>query len=150
LSGVAIIVDEDRPLVTEVGQYVRVFVKEVGFVPGRIVRQSNSFIAVEFDLAQSLERDLLIGKLFTLGLNTATDVGSAPAATVAILGSIVSVRTNNPQVEVQEIPSPSVKRLGAESLVLRPSKQVPPWKDIRARRRSFPFHDLGSIRVVRR
>jgi cellulose synthase (UDP-forming) len=150
LSGVAIIVDEERPLVTEVGQYVRVFVKEVGFVPARIVRQSNSFIAVEFDLAQSLERDLLIGKLFTLGLNTATDVGSAPAATVAILGSIVSVRTNNPQVEVQEIPSPSVKRLDAESLVLRPSKQVPPWKDIRARRRSFPSHDLGSIRVVRR
>jgi cellulose synthase (UDP-forming) len=150
LSGVALMVDEDRPLVTEVGQYVRVFVKEVGFVPGRIVRQSNGFIAVEFDLAQSLERDLLISKLFTLGLNTATDVGSAPAATVAILGSIVSVRTNHPQVEVQEIPSPSAKSLGAESLVLRPSKQVPPWKDIRARRRSFPPHDLGSIRVVRR
>jgi cellulose synthase (UDP-forming) len=150
LSGVAIMVDEDRPLVTQVGQHARVFVREVGFVPGRIVRQSDRFIAVQFDLARSLERDLLISKLFTAGLNTATDVGSAPAATVAILGSIVSVRTYDPRVEVHEIPLPPVKTLSAESLVVRPSKQVLPWKDIRARRQSFPRHDLGSIQIARR
>ena len=80
-------VDEDRPLVSQVGQYVRVFVKEVGFVPGRTVRQSNRLIAVQFDLAQSLERDLLISKLFTVGLNTATDVGTGPSATVASSGA---------------------------------------------------------------
>jgi len=150
LSGAAIAVDEDRPLVTQVGQYVRVFVKEVGFIPGRVVRQSNRFVAVQFDLAQSLERDLLIGKLFTVGLNTATDVGSVSAATVAILGSIVSVRTNDGQVEVHEMPVPPVKTLGAESLVVRPSKEVPPWKDIRARRVSFSLHDLEPKRVGRR
>ena len=98
LSGVAMMVDEDRPLVTEVGSYLRVYIKEVGFVPGRIVRQSGRFLALEFDLPRSLERDLLISKLFTSGLDTASTVSSAPAATIAILRSIVSVRSNESQI----------------------------------------------------
>ena len=138
LSGAAIAVDEDRPLVTQVGEYARVFIKEVGFVPGQIVRRSDRFIAVQFDLPRSLERDLLIGKLFTLGLNTAASIGPTPAATVAILGSIVSVRTNNEQIETHEAPSPAVEKLSPESLVVRPSKPIRRWAELRAQRRALP------------
>ena len=137
LSGVAIVVDEDRPLMTEVGSYIRVFIREVGFVPGRIVRQSSRFLALEFDLPKSIERDLLISKLFTCGLDTASAVGSTPAVTIAILRSIVSVRSNEMQIANDETPAGTIEKLGAESLVIRPSVQPQRLADIRAQRRSF-------------
>ena len=109
LSGVAIVVDEDRPLMTEVGSHdIRVFIREVGFVPGRIVRQSSRFLALEFDLPKSIERDLLISKLFTCGLDTASAVGSTPAVTIAILRSIVSVRSNEMQIANDETPADTI------------------------------------------
>ena len=140
LSGVAMMVDEDRPLVTEVGSYLRAYIKEVGFVPGRIVRQSSRFLALEFDLPRSLERDLLISKLFTCGLDTASAVSSAPAATIAILRSIISVRSNEMRItndESDETPAAAIEQLGAESLVIRPSAQPQRLADIRSQRRSF-------------
>ena len=137
LSGVAMMVDEDRPLVTEVGSYLRVYIKEVGFVPGRIVRQSGRFLALEFDLPRSLERDLLISKLFTSGLDTASAVSSAPAATIAILRSIVSVRSNESQIANDEAPVTAIEKLDAESLVIRPPARSHHFAELRAQRQSF-------------
>jgi len=150
LSGVAILVDAGRPIATQVGQYARLFIKEVGFVPGRIVRQSNRFLALQFDLPQSLERDLLISKLFTSGLNTTADVSSGSTATIAILGSIVSVRTNAARTQGCEAPSLPVEKLNPESLVVRPTTQMKRWADIRAQRRSLPHDDFMGTRTVHR
>ena len=56
-------------------------------MPGRIIRQSDRFFALQFDLPQSIERDLLIRKLFTRGVKASAEVDSKSAATIAILGS---------------------------------------------------------------
>ena len=120
----------------EVGHYLRVFIREVGFVPGRIARQAGKLIALQFDLPRSLERDLLISKLFTVGLNTA-DIGSTAAASLAILASIVSVRSSHRQAETHVPHLPQVDKLAAESLVILPSKQVQRLANIRIERQSF-------------
>jgi cellulose synthase (UDP-forming) len=137
LSGVAITVDADRDVVTQAGEFARVFIREVGFVPGRVVRQSGRFLALRFDLPQSIERDLLISKLFTVGLNTAADVTSSRVATIAILGSIVKVRSHRVQPENHVPPSSAVEKLAAESLVIRPSAQLRRLAEVGAQRRSF-------------
>lgn len=137
LSGVAIMIDADRPLVTQVGQYIRVFIKEVGFVPGCVVRQAGRFLALRLDLPQSIERELLISKLFTLGLNTADDASAVTGATITILRSIVAARLDDAQIHDQEAAQAPVEKLAAESLVVRPSAPARRLADIRAERRSF-------------
>ena len=137
LSGVAIMADADRALVTLVGNFVRVFIAEVGFVNARVVRQTERFVALQFDLPQSVERDLLISKLFTLGLNAATDVTATSGATVAILGSIVRVRSDAPQVADHDAPPAPAAKLAAESLVVRPPAQFRRLAEVAAKRRSF-------------
>jgi cellulose synthase (UDP-forming) len=139
LSGVAISVDADAEIVTQAGEYARVFIREVGFVPGRVVRQNGRFLALQFDLPQSIERDLLISKLFTLGLNTTADVSAASsAATLAILGSILKVRSPYVRAETDDAaPAPPAQKLAAESLVLVPTGQRRRLAEIGAQRRDF-------------
>ena len=67
LSGAAVIADLDRALVSKVGENVRVFIAEVGFVAATVVRHRGQFLAVRFNLPPCIERDLLIRKLFTAG-----------------------------------------------------------------------------------
>jgi cellulose synthase (UDP-forming) len=137
LSGAAIVVDADADVVTQVGEFARVFIREVGFVPGRVVRQTDRFLALHFDLPQSIERELLISKLFTLGLNTAHETSSAAAATIAILRSIVAVRSDSAPIESHATPAVPTEKLAAESLVVRPSARARRLPDVGAERRSF-------------
>ena len=137
LSGVAVMIDADQEIITQDGEFARVFIKEVGFVPGRVVRQTGRFLALQFDLPQSIERDLLISKLFTLGLDTTSDVSSSSAATIAILGSILNVRSHRFDIDNQDAPTPTGERLAAESLVVRPSAQIRRLAELSAQRRSF-------------
>ena len=58
LSGVAIVADEGRALQSKIGEQVRVFITEVGFVAATVVRQAGRFLAAHFDLPPSVERDL--------------------------------------------------------------------------------------------
>jgi cellulose synthase (UDP-forming) len=110
----------------------------VGFVPGRVVRQNGKFLALQFDLPQSVERDLLISKLFTLGLNTAADVTASSAATLALLGSILKVRSPYVRAEASDgAPAAPAEKLAAESLVLQPSEQKQRLAELGAQRRSF-------------
>jgi len=60
LSGAALVADQDRTLVSKVGEPVRVFIVEVGFVAATVVRQAGRLLAVQFDLPACVERDLLI------------------------------------------------------------------------------------------
>ena len=106
-------------------------------MPGRVVRRADQFLALQFDLPRSIERDLLISKLFTRGVNTATEAGTAHAATIAILGSIVKVGTGNTQNENKTEPSAAVEKLAAESLVIQPSPHRRRLAEIGAERQSF-------------
>ena len=93
---------------------------------------------MQFDLPQSVERDLLISKLFTLGLNTVADVTASSAATLAILGSILKVRSPYVRAEANEAgPVVPAEKLAAESLVLQPSGQKQRLAELGAQRRSF-------------
>ena len=97
LSGVAIVADPERALATQCGERVRVFISEVGFVSGNVVRQSGRFLAVRFEAAGAVEHDLLIRKLFTSGFDTGSRHRvSTWSATTAMLRSIWSTRAELP------------------------------------------------------
>ena len=117
LSGVAIAVDEDRALASKIGEHVRVFIAEVGFVAATVVRQTGRLLAVQFDLPPCVERDLLIRKLFTTGLDATTVNASAFSSTGALLMSVWS--TGRRQAGVEPPATPALPdKLPAQSLVI--------------------------------
>ena len=117
LSGVAIAVDEDRALPSKIGEHVRVFIAEVGFVAATVVRQTGRLLAVQFDLPPCVERDLLIRKLFTTGLDATTVNASAFSSTGALLMSVWS--TGRRQAGVEPPATPALPdKLPAQSLVV--------------------------------
>jgi cellulose synthase (UDP-forming) len=126
LSGAAIIADENRALATHSGERARIFITEVGFVAASVVRQAGQFLAVHFDLPPGVERDLLVRRLFTAGLDATTVHASALSSTAAMLMSIWATGTTRSNVEVPAPASPlaAVEKLPAESLVV-PSRQQP-------------------------
>ena len=75
------------------GDALRMFVAEVGYISGRIVRQNGQTSAIRFDLPPSVERDLLVRKLFTSGIDATNVVATAWSATGALLQSIWSTRS---------------------------------------------------------
>ncbi|MEA2984731.1 MAG: hypothetical protein QOD94_985 [Alphaproteobacteria bacterium] len=146
LSGVAIEPDFERQLTLQAGERIRLFINEVGFVPGIVVRQTGAFLAVKFELAETVERDLLIRKLFTSGLDpTAVNV-SAWSATMAMLGSIWTTRAEFPAEALAAAPDPlpaamgpamQTEKLAPESLVVPPRPQQEKITDLVPRRRSI-------------
>jgi len=136
LTGVAIVVDENLALATKSGETARVFIAEVGFVPGTVIRQSGRFLAVNFDLPPCIERDLLIRKLFTSGLDATTVTASALSSTRAMLMSIWSAGSKQISVEsaLAIVPVSLVEKLPAQSLVVAPTMQPERLADMAANR----------------
>src|ERR1700733_14936951 len=121
LSGAAITADKNLALATKAGEMGRVFIAEVGFVKAAVVRQKGRFLAVHFDLPPSVERDLLIRKLFTAGLDATTVTATAFSSTGAMLMSIGSAGSSRrPEVEVETttISSLTTDKLPAQSLLV--------------------------------
>jgi cellulose synthase (UDP-forming) len=116
LTGVAIVADENLALATKAGETARIFIAGVGFVSATVVRQVGRFLAVHFNLPPSVERDLLIRKLFTAGLDATTVTASALSTTGAMLMSIWS--TNERRLEV-EVESEALSVLPADKLPAR-------------------------------
>jgi cellulose synthase (UDP-forming) len=139
LTGVAIIADENRALATKAGETARVFIAEVGFVTATVVRQTGRFLAVHFDLPPCIERDLLVRKLFTSGLNATTVNASAISSTGAMLKSIWAVGTtrSESQLEAQSVPTAQMGKLPAESLVIHSQSEPKHLAKIAAERRSI-------------
>jgi cellulose synthase (UDP-forming) len=141
LSGAAIEADRDLGLAT--GDTMQTFVAEVGFVEARIVRQRQDFMAVRFVLPPSVERDLMIRKLFTLGLNTPPLEISAFSATRAMLESILHARTTvgpkaRPQPEIASAPvAGSQPEASARGLIVEPELLPRRLAELGAERRSF-------------
>jgi cellulose synthase (UDP-forming) len=139
LSGVAIVAD--RPISAKLGERMRVFIPEVGFIAGVVARPTETFIGIQFDLPPSVERDLLIRKLFTAGRDTANVTASAWSATGAMLRSIWDTRAELPtaaqQVETQSGAAPRAERLPACSLVVPPQQQAVRLSDLVEARRAI-------------
>jgi cellulose synthase (UDP-forming) len=134
LSGAAIVADEDRALACKAGDNVRVFVTEVGFIAATVVRQTSRFLAVRFDLPPSLERDLLIRKLFTAGLNATTVNASAFSSTGALLMSIWATGRRRGSAEPPVAPETIQEKLPAESVVINPRPVPQHLADVAAQR----------------
>jgi cellulose synthase (UDP-forming) len=120
LTGVAILADENLALATKSGETARVFIAEVGFVSVTVVRQAGPFLAVHFELPPCVERDLLIRKLFTSGLDATTITASALSSTGAMLMSIWSASGMQIANESERgvVPVLALEKLPAQSLVV--------------------------------
>jgi cellulose synthase (UDP-forming) len=136
LSGVAIVADENRALATRAGEKARVFLAEIGFVAATVVRQSEHFLAMHFDLPPCLERELLIRKLFTAGLDATTVNASALSTTGAMLMSIWATGTTRPEPQpITPESGGSVAKLSAQSRVVEPMKQAHSLAEVAAQRK---------------
>jgi len=135
LSGIGIKVDSTRAFAANAGEQVRVFLPEVGFVEGMAVRKSDDFLGVQLNLRRSIERDLLIRKLFTAAVaNVSVDV-SVLAATGMVLKSIWSAPTAAVQTVAEA--TPAVEKLPPDSLVIQPRAPVIRLEEIVASRRAM-------------
>lgn len=138
LSGAGFELDRGRTFAAKAGDTVRVFITEVGFVAGTLVRLSDRFMGIRFALPASIERDLLIRKLFTAGLDTTKVDTSAWSSTAALIKSIWEIRTEMAdQVEDNAVIAFPVERLPARSLVISPRPTISRLSEIGAARRTF-------------
>jgi cellulose synthase (UDP-forming) len=108
-------------------------------VAATVVRQTGRFLAVHFDLAPCIERDLLVRKLFTAGLNATTVNASAFSSTGAMLMSIWAVGTSWSDHELAEqvLPTAPTEKLPAEALVIPSQSEPRRLAKIAAERRSI-------------
>jgi cellulose synthase (UDP-forming) len=134
LSGVAIVADRDRVLTSGVGEHVRIFITEVGFVAATVVRQSGCFLAVRLDLPACIERDLLIRKLFTAGLDATTVDASAFSSLGAMLMSIWSTKRKDTRVESPAAAAMIPDKLPAQSLMILAQPATRRLADLAAKR----------------
>ncbi len=106
------------------GDTIRAFITEVGFLSCVVVRKIGPSLGVKFILPPSMERDLLIRKMFTAGLDTTTVNASAWSATSAMFKSMWGMRTEMlpPAAEnlSDVIAVAPVPKLPARSLIISP------------------------------
>jgi cellulose synthase/poly-beta-1,6-N-acetylglucosamine synthase-like glycosyltransferase len=140
LSGAGITVDAEGAPKAKAGERVRLYITEVGFVAGTVVRLRDGFLGVQFDLPPSAERDLLIRKLFTGGLEAATVKATAWSTTRALLKSIWASRMALPA----PVPAPAAEvailppvQLPAQSLVIAPRPGRARLAELSAERRNL-------------
>ena len=114
---------------------MRLYIYEVGFVAGIVVRRSGQFLGVQFELQPSIERDLLIRKLFRAGMQASGVKTSAWAATAALLASIWTARSARAAEPQHNPAAPVSDTLPAVSLAVAPSAAAPNLQALGAARR---------------
>jgi cellulose synthase (UDP-forming) len=105
------------------------------------VRSVGSHLAIQFHLMASVERDLLVRKLFTAGLDT-TRVSASPwTATREMLTAIWSMRTEMlERITTKALEQPAatvIERLPAQSLLIAPRPQTVRLTDFVEQRRAM-------------
>jgi cellulose synthase (UDP-forming) len=137
LSGVGI--ELDRAADAKLEEQLRVFITEVGFVAGRAMRLSGNFVGIHFDLPPSIERDLLIRKLFTAGRDTTNVTVSAWSVTGALVKSIWGANTGMPAIlgEAAASTHSGAEKLPLQSLVVLPRPQICRLSDVVEARRAM-------------
>jgi cellulose synthase (UDP-forming) len=138
LSGAGIVTDR---LIGKLGERLWVFITEVGFIAGTVVRPTDNFLGIHFDLPPSIERDLLIRKLFTAGRDTTNVSASALSVTGAMLKSIWEARADSPAIvgepNSNTLPVTGAEKLAPRSLVIPPQLQKVRLSDLVEARRAF-------------
>jgi cellulose synthase (UDP-forming) len=141
MSGAAIVIEGARAAPAP-GERIRIFIDEVGFIAGDVVRRERNAFALEFHLPQSIERDLLIRKLFTQGRDAVAVSASVWRSTAALVNAIWSHRRAALQ-DVADVPNEraphslpaGVAKLPARSLLISPRADPIHLADLGARRR---------------
>lgn len=139
LTGAGIVADNIQAM-PKIGERLRLYIAEVGFVAGSVVWNMDRTFGVQFDLPQSIERDLLIRKLFTAGFDTTEESVSAWAGSAAVLKAIWSYRHAAPLLlpapdAASELDEPA--KLPAESLLIPPREERGRLADLGAQRRKL-------------
>jgi cellulose synthase (UDP-forming) len=138
LSGVAIVAD--RPY-EQLGERLRLFISEVGFVAGTVVRSNERLLGIQFDLPPSVERDLLIRKLFTAGRDTTYVSASAWSATGAMLQSIWGARAELPAIagepSLSTFKAAAAEKLSPRTLVVPPDRRTTRLSELVETRRAL-------------
>ena len=88
LSGVGLNPGGDDPALYTVGDSIEIYVSSVGWIPGQIARKTAGVLGLAYDPQPSIERDLLIRKLFTGNQNTVADYASTWSVAVGMLKRI--------------------------------------------------------------
>jgi len=122
LSGAGVLLDSGLECPRN-GEPLRVHIMQVGWIEATSVQQRDHFVGLQFRLPQSLERDLLIRKLFTVGRLKETSV-VAWSVNRTMLKSIWSMAAPLPRIETSGAASSSAERLPAENLVIRPQPRI--------------------------
>jgi cellulose synthase (UDP-forming) len=108
-----------------VGEPVRVRLRGVGSIDGRVARSHGGRIGIAFDGTDSAARDRLIVRLFTAGLNTSRHSMSMWQATRAMLLRILTADMRLPAAPAGSAairPVPDETRLAKVTLVLPPRR----------------------------
>ena len=138
LSGAGISLDPQLCTRFQRGDVIGVRIGGVGTLKATVARVGASFIGIHFDLPESLERDLLIRKIFTDGLNAHTATTAAlSTVTFGMLRRIWSARTEvrlGPPAAA-EAPAPKEEKLPAQTLVLPPRRRETTFAELAADRR---------------
>jgi cellulose synthase (UDP-forming) len=138
LAGVAVEMDAEALARTGLSQHVRIFVSQVGFLNGLVVRRSGQLLGIRFLLPESLERDLLISKLFTRGRNTADVQISEGAALMAMLASILTLRSGRAAQPAPEVDQTAAgPSMPAVTFVLPPRTRTINLSDVATQREAM-------------
>jgi cellulose synthase (UDP-forming) len=134
------------------GEPLRVHIMQVGWVDAVIAQQRSRLIGVRFKLPQSLERDLLIRKLFTVARLKRNDV-VACSVNRAMLKNIWSMAAPLPHIVAggaKPAPLSPTERLPAESMVIRPQPRTDDFAHLAGARSLHPtsFTEPGFSRVA--
>jgi len=100
--------DEDR---FAVGENMLISINEVGTLIGRVARIGNGIVGVQFDHQNSLERVLLIRKLFTSGLDTTAVTTSFWSASLGMLSRLWSANMTYNAPTQTKVETPVVEEL---------------------------------------
>lgn len=128
LSGAGITLEPDRLAQFSTGDVVGIAIAGVGTIKAFVARVGAAFIGVQFDLAESLERDLLIRKIFTSGLNAHTATVALHSVTFGMLRRIWSARMEiRKSLETGTPPerapaAATEEKLPAETFLLQPKR----------------------------
>ncbi|MBH5402439.1 glycosyltransferase [Bradyrhizobium sp. CNPSo 4010] len=108
------------------GEPLRMHIMQVGWIDAMIVQQRGQLVGVQFKLPQSLERDLLIRKLFTVA-RLKGNGAVACSVNRTMLKNIWSMAAPLPQIVTNGAKPASLlpaERLPAESLLIRPQPRI--------------------------
>ena len=135
LSGARIQLDQRFVSRFARGDTIGVAITAVGTLAATVARVGDDFIGVQFDLPESVERDLLIRKIFTGGLNAHTATASVHGVTIGMLRRIWSARTEIRDTATgEEAPEAPEEKLPAQAFVAPPRRAGTTLADLAAAR----------------